>query len=437
MMETIRAYGLERLSDSGWEKEVRRAHSDYMGGLASRFEMEVFGPEEIQWFTRLRAEHADFRAALEFCVANKEDVETGLLIFAALRVHWFTTGRISEARHWFDRLVQATPPEFTPPAHALEVAAYMALLQGDFDTSKRLIDQGRPLARQQGDLPSLITCDYTDGMLAMVNGDFDRAVKLFEATLAGPVAERLPPVAIQALSLIHLAAIACVQNAPEEALTFCHRSIALSEKTGESWCRAFTQALLGLATWLGGDAEQAALLARESVRLTRPFSDPVHTLIGVEVVAWISAGEKAFEEAAFLFGAVNAGWQRIGSALFGHLVSFHTAAEERTRTALGPARYQHAFERGCRMELNDLVEHVLQRQPTAAPAPETPTALEPEALSLLTPRERQVALLVSQGLTNRDIGKQLKISTRTVETHVQNALAKLGCTNRVQLAVVC
>jgi predicted ATPase/DNA-binding CsgD family transcriptional regulator len=440
MMETVRAYGLEHLRDSGRESDARRAHRDYMESLVSRFEAEVFGPDEIQWFTRLRDEHADIRTALEFCAAHQEDAATGLLMFAALRVHWFTTGRISEARHWFHRLLQATTPGFAPPAHALEVAAYMALVQGDFDTTKRMIDQARPQARRQGDRPSTVACDYTDGMLAMVNGDFERAVELFESTLTGPGVEQLSPVVIQALSLIHLAAIACVRNAPEEALAFCRRSIALSEETGESWCRAFAHAFLALATWLNGDADQATRLAQESVRRTRPFSDPVHTLIGVEVVAWIVAGSEALEEAAFLFGAVDAGWRRIGSALFGHLVSFHTAADEQTWAALGPARYQRAFERGSRVELNDLVEQVLLRQPTAAPAPkapQAPTAPEPgtlSPLSPLTPREREVALLVGQGLTNRGIGEQLKISSRTVETHVENALAKLGCANRVQIA---
>jgi non-specific serine/threonine protein kinase len=166
------------------------------------------------------------------------------------------------------------------------------------------------------------------------------------------------------------------------------------------------------------------------VRLTRPFSDPVHTLVGVEVVAWISAGAKAFEEAAFLFGAIEAGWERIGSSLFGHLASFHTTAYEHTRAALAPDRYQRAFDRGRQMELNDLVEYVL-KQPAVKPAPEPES---PSPLSLLTRREREVALLVSQGLTNRDISERLTISIRTVETHVENALTKLNCTNRVQVA---
>jgi DNA-binding NarL/FixJ family response regulator len=52
----------------------------------------------------------------------------------------------------------------------------------------------------------------------------------------------------------------------------------------------------------------------------------------------------------------------------------------------------------------------------------------------LTPRERETATLVAQGLTNRQIAAALHISERTAESHVQHCLAKLGFSTRAQLA---
>jgi non-specific serine/threonine protein kinase len=52
----------------------------------------------------------------------------------------------------------------------------------------------------------------------------------------------------------------------------------------------------------------------------------------------------------------------------------------------------------------------------------------------LTRRERQVADLLAQGLSNREIATGLMISPRTAESHVENILTKLGCTNRTQVA---
>jgi DNA-binding NarL/FixJ family response regulator len=52
----------------------------------------------------------------------------------------------------------------------------------------------------------------------------------------------------------------------------------------------------------------------------------------------------------------------------------------------------------------------------------------------LSPAERRVAELVAEGLTNREIGEQLHIARRTVETHIVHIFQKLGIQNRTQLA---
>jgi DNA-binding NarL/FixJ family response regulator len=52
----------------------------------------------------------------------------------------------------------------------------------------------------------------------------------------------------------------------------------------------------------------------------------------------------------------------------------------------------------------------------------------------LTRRERDVATLVAQGMSNSQIAAVLVISVRTVETHVQHIMDKLGCSTRAQIA---
>jgi DNA-binding CsgD family transcriptional regulator len=62
---------------------------------------------------------------------------------------------------------------------------------------------------------------------------------------------------------------------------------------------------------------------------------------------------------------------------------------------------------------------------------ERPRTLAADGLSA---REREIAALVAEGRSNKEIAAQLQISVRTVDAHVRNALAKTGLDNRTQLA---
>jgi DNA-binding NarL/FixJ family response regulator len=87
------------------------------------------------------------------------------------------------------------------------------------------------------------------------------------------------------------------------------------------------------------------------------------------------------------------------------------------------------------MSFEEAVEYALsaeERNPAASREPEQPStgAHQPD----LTRREKEVAALVAQGLTNRQIAKELVLSERTVENHVANLLKKLGLHSRDQVA---
>ena len=75
----------------------------------------------------------------------------------------------------------------------------------------------------------------------------------------------------------------------------------------------------------------------------------------------------------------------------------------------------------------------LMRSLRADPA-ETP-GMSPE-LASLSPRERDILALIGEGLTNREIGKKLYLSEKTVKNHISRLLAKLGVQRRVQAAVI-
>ena len=98
-----------------------------------------------------------------------------------------------------------------------------------------------------------------------------------------------------------------------------------------------------------------------------------------------------------------------------------------TPADLGRAR---ALANECRKQLA-----ALNMAPWLARLDQLADLLQDDPPELLTRREREIAELVAQGLTNRDIAAQLYLSERTAQNHVQHILTKLGVTNRSRIAV--
>jgi non-specific serine/threonine protein kinase len=109
-----------------------------------------------------------------------------------------------------------------------------------------------------------------------------------------------------------------------------------------------------------------------------------------------------------------------------HLYPYHQECERDARERLGTQRFQKAFQRGQAMSVDEAIAFALDERPAAVPAAESP--------SVLTRRELEIADLIAEGLTNRQIAERLVISVRTAETHAEHILTKLGFKSRVQVA---
>lgn len=86
----------------------------------------------------------------------------------------------------------------------------------------------------------------------------------------------------------------------------------------------------------------------------------------------------------------------------------------------------------ARALVQKLIEAALRVGPGAAPAANASGA----ALAGLSARERQIALLIGDGASNRDIARALDITERTVKAHLSTVFDKLGVRDRLQLALV-
>src|SRR5205823_2018880 len=101
----------------------------------------------------------------------------------------------------------------------------------------------------------------------------------------------------------------------------------------------------------------------------------------------------------------------------------------RARRSLGQ-RAAAAWQEGSRTDPKEAIAYALREAGLERPSRSRAAADGPS----LTPRQRQVALLIAQGLTDRQIASRLGISVRTAESHTEQVRTKLGHTSRAQVA---
>ena len=152
----------------------------------------------------------------------------------------------------------------------------------------------------------------------------------------------------------------------------------------------------------------------------------------MEVAAQFGA-ETHPDRAARLLGAVEALREAIGAPLPPAQRGEIDRVTAAMRDALGEETFAAAWAEGGAMTPDQAVAHALATLAGIPAATDTLPAQEPgPELRRLSRRERDVVALLGRGLSNRAIADELGLSTRTVETHVEHILAKLGFTGRAQ-----
>ena len=133
-----------------------------------------------------------------------------------------------------------------------------------------------------------------------------------------------------------------------------------------------------------------------------------------------------------LWGAAEALLEVIGTSLSPLERDHYEPYLATVRTRLDEGAWDAALREGRAMNLEDALDYALRKEEPASCKSER--ALVGEATGELTRREREVASLVGQGLTNRQIASEFMVSERTVDNHVANILKKLGLRSRAEVA---
>jgi predicted ATPase/DNA-binding CsgD family transcriptional regulator len=430
MLTTIRDYGLLQLREVAEESVLRTRHATWYLRLAERAEGEWFGSDQIGWCRRVQLEYANLRAAFDFLLGHAAGRPQAVRLASSLWFYWLVFGQASEGCDWLGRAVEAATEPGPDRAKALWAHGHLATVRGDLDEATDLLHAAHDMARDCGDALTLARAAKRLGAVAMHRGDLHRAEALLTDAL-----DRLRILDGAEISAVHcqiaLMLTRFLRADLAGAVALGHQIRAACRSRGDHYLLAHALNLLARAELALGDAMAAAAHVREAIQLRRALPDAMTLMFSVDLLSWITAAAGDHERAATLAGAAQSLWQSSGSSV--HRWQFvgepRSQWETRIRRALGDANYEAALRRGAEFTVDDIIAYALEGR--TAPARKR-AGRGPG--TVLTDRERQIAELVAEGRSNKEIAAQLVISRRTAESHVEHILQKLAFTSRSQIA---
>ncbi len=228
MLETIRAYAVERLEESDEAGAYRRRHAAYLRDLVERATPELRTSAQIGWIERLAAERDDFAAALRWAL-DERDAELALRLCTKLNWYWWMRGYRRESASWAAQVLELAG-DLPPPGLAGAYAACVFVCAVDrlgelsddrdglielWERTERLVE----VARREGPVHPLVL--LSRAVTAAMAGLDERATELLDAYAAGDD--------------LWLASSALMIGGPGRSEEKLERAVAGFRKLGDRW----------------------------------------------------------------------------------------------------------------------------------------------------------------------------------------------------------
>lgn len=426
MLPPLRQRGLSELKGLGREGVARRRHRDYYVSLLAQAHQEWFGDRQLDWLMRLRGDLGNLHCALDFCVTEPGEADVGLRAMPHLLGLTALGGLMRQGRQWGDLLLDHASGDPETRALALRTLWWCAAAQGDVAAAAQYLERAHALAGQVGVRTRLLLTQAA-GINAQYQGHLDVAERLLSEAAEG--LEALGELEELAVTYVMLTVNGTFRGDAEAAWA-CHRRSKELIPQGALWHWSWALWAAALALRLRGDVKGAEALLKESLKNKRTIFERLGIALTLEELASLAVDDRP-ESAVVLMAAAEREWDSLGAmtqALPG-MDTRHRAAETKARSLLGEELFAESWKRGRSLDLEAAIVVALGEQPAVLRG----SSRASDSHALLTRRESQIAAMIHEGLTNKGIAKALVISPRTVESHVENILTKLGFTSRAQV----
>ncbi|MDQ6643422.1 MAG: NB-ARC domain-containing protein, partial [Chloroflexota bacterium] len=277
MLQTLREFGLERMTDAGELEVTRLAHAQYYLRIAEEAAPHQQETRQVRWFDRLEQEHENLRAALSWLLERarkaeekgKQQAEQALRMCAALYWFLYIRGYFREGQYFLEQAL-AVRDGVAPAiqALALQSAGELAFLLDDYQRVEILAEECLALYQELADTSGIAMILNLLGNVAWARSDYGAARSRLEKAeasfkAAGDSWRRCR-------CLTQLARILAVQGEYEQAHSLLVESLALYRTLNDQERIGWVHYLLAQVLFASkADLEQAHVLAEQSLALLK------------------------------------------------------------------------------------------------------------------------------------------------------------------------
>ena len=424
--ETMREYAALKLQEASEVEVIGERCTEYYWSRCQR----SFGGNRYrlaEWLDWMDVEIDNIRAVLGHCLAQK-DAQRGIDLATSIGWYWITRAT-SEGARWLDALLGSGRGSPHGQFWAYFLRGFLAVLKADAIAAPPSLERALATARELGESALLSQALSMGSIAANLAGDRASAMRLLDevATLTRNLDDF--PARISVLQARALNGF--FGGDVDEVRTAASEGARLSREVGDLYSLEMMLLNLGGTALITGDLDQAKAFYTEALGIAHRIDDRVAQYALLDGLGCVAAGSGKARLAAELIGAAETIRAQAGASLIPILAPLLAQAEASAVAALGQPKFEAEVEAGKQLSRDQAVRLAL-----GEPARAQGTAANPQGseVGLLGRREADVARLVAEGLSNKQIGARLFISERTVDSHVRSILNKLGFNSRAQIA---
>jgi predicted ATPase/DNA-binding CsgD family transcriptional regulator len=427
--ETMREFGLLRLIEAGEEAAARDAHLGFYADMCQLVEAGAARPDGQSTLAKLEeldVEADNIRAALRHCLAKPDGADLGLSMAAGLGQYWKYRA-VSEGMRWLDALLDRQGRDDAIRGRALFAKILIAITLGDHTSGLEAVNEASAIARRLKDDASLVQILANQAALQVLAGDLPGARETSADATA--LAERLGDDMSFVGAAQSEAFIAFLEGDFGRMRDIGLDAAARCRQQGELYMLSTHLTSAGMGALMLGEHAAAETALVDALRASLAVDDRPGLVMRMQMLACAAAMTGNALRAAKLVGAADMLRLAIGADVNPFTSSLVEKAEAQAKAVLGEDRYRRALEEGARLDREGAVALALGQMEARSTRRTSDKPSDP-----LGKREREVAELIAEGLSNKEIATRLFLSERTVETHVYNILNKLGFSSRVSIA---